>query len=96
MPRKEPERSPAERSFCRVCASALWVWDPRWPALLHPFASAVDTPLPVPPERVHLMLGSKADWVEVAKGDDDRLFDEYPAESIAEWHERLGLVDDER
>ena len=28
--------SPAERRFCRHCASALWVWDPRWPELVHP------------------------------------------------------------
>lgn len=83
--------SPAERRFCRHCASALWVWDPRWPELVHPFASAVDTTLPVPPERVHLMLDSKADWVEPAVGESDRCFAEYPEESIAAWHQRLGL-----
>jgi hypothetical protein len=42
--------------------SALWLWDPTWPELVHPFASAIDTDLPVPPERTHLMLGSKASW----------------------------------
>ena len=83
--------SPAERRFCRVCGSALWVWDPRWPELIHPFASAIDTPLPVPPERVHLMLGSKAPWVEVAAGAKDQTHDAYPQESIAEWHRRRGL-----
>jgi hypothetical protein len=84
--------SPAERHFCRVCGSALWLWDPRWPDLLHPFASAIDTELPVPPERTHLMLGSKASWVEPALGPHDKQFDRYPDESIAAWHERLGLV----
>lgn len=79
------------RSFCSHCGSALWVWDRRWPALLHPFASAIDTPLPVPPERTHLMLGSKADWVQPCTGDDDKCFDEYPDESLVAWHERLGL-----
>ncbi|MGR8919888.1 MAG: GFA family protein [Gammaproteobacteria bacterium] len=83
--------SPCERRFCRHCGSALWAWDPRWPELIHPFASAVDTPLPVPPERTHLMLGSRAAWVEPAVGAADRTFDEYPEESIAEWHRRLGL-----
>lgn len=83
--------SPAERRFCRHCGSALWVWDPRWPELIHPFASAIDTPLPVPPERVHLMLGSKAPWVQPDLGDRDQQYDEYPRESIAEWHQRLGL-----
>lgn len=86
------ERSPAERHFCGECGSALWLWDPRWPELIHPFASAIDTPLPVPPERTHLMLGSKAPWVEVRAGARDKQFDDYPEESIAEWHERLGLV----
>ncbi|MEX2481641.1 MAG: GFA family protein [Gammaproteobacteria bacterium] len=85
------EESPAERRFCKRCASALWVWDPRWPELIHPFASAIDTPLPVPPERVHLMLDSKASWVEVAAGPHDQHYDGYPQESIAAWHARLGL-----
>ncbi len=84
--------SPGERHFCGNCGSALWVWDPRWPELVHPFASAIDTPLPVPPERVHLMLGSKAAWVQPHIRDGDRSFDEYPDESLAQWHERHGLV----
>jgi hypothetical protein len=84
--------SEGQRHFCSRCGSALWVWDSRWPALLHPFASAIDTPLPIPPERVHLMLGSKADWVEPCIKDNDKSFDEYPDESLAEWHERLGLT----
>ncbi len=86
-------QSEARRSFCRHCASALWVWDPRWPDLVHPFASAIDTELPIPPERTHLMLGSKASWVPVHSESADRCFDEYPDESLAEWHERLGLED---
>ena len=40
------KESPAERRFCSRCGSALWVSDPRWPDLVHPFASAIDTPLP--------------------------------------------------
>jgi len=87
----ELRESPAQRHFCRHCASALWVWDPRWPELVHPFASAIDTPLPVPPERTHLMLGSRANWAQPCKGTHDRCFDAYPDESIAAWHQRLGL-----
>ena len=85
--------SPAERHFCGRCGSALWVWDRRWPDLLHPFASAIDTDLPVPPERTHLMLGSRAAWVPVHADPADRRHDEYPDESLAAWHERLGLQD---
>ena len=87
----EKERSEAQRHFCAECGSALWLWDPRWPELVHPHASAIDTDLPIPPERVHLMLGSKASWVEPTIGKRDQSFDEYPEESIAHWHERLGL-----
>lgn len=86
------KESPAQRSFCQHCASALWVWDPRWPDLIHPFASAIDSALPIPPERTHLMLGSKAEWVNPCVRDGDQQFDEYPDESIADWHERLGVV----
>ena len=85
------EISPAERRFCKRCGSGLWLWDPRWPELIHPFASAVDSDLPIPPERIHLMLGSKPGWVPVAAGQDDQQFDEYPDETIADWHQRLGL-----
>ena len=85
--------STGERHFCRHCASALWVFDPQWPSLVHPFASAIDTPLPIPPERVHLMLDSKASWVEVDARKNDQCFAVYPQESIAEWHQRLGLED---
>jgi hypothetical protein len=88
--------SPGRRSFCVQCGSALWLWDPRWPALVHPFASAVDTELPVPPERTHMMLEFKSPWVEVRADPQDRNFDRYPDESIAEWHQRLGLEDHER
>jgi hypothetical protein len=87
----EPVKSSARRSFCKKCGSALWLWDPTWPDLVHPHASAIDTPLPVPPERTHLMLGSKASWVAVQAGPRDKKFDEYPEESIAAWHKRLGL-----
>ncbi len=84
-------RSPLERRFCGNCGSMLWAWDPRWPELIHPFASAIDSDLPVAPERTHLMLGAKASWVVPAIGPHDQCFDEYPEESIAEWHQRLGL-----
>jgi hypothetical protein len=85
-------RSTAERHFCSLCGSGLWLFSPEWPELIHPFASAIDTPLPVPPEHTHLMLGSKATWVEVDVKAKDKQFDVYPEESIAQWHERLGLT----
>lgn len=85
--------SPAERRFCARCGSALWLWDPRWPDLLHPFASVIDTPLPVPPEQVHMMLGSKANWVRLDARPGEAQFDEYPDQSLEEWHRDHGLLD---
>lgn len=85
-----------KRHFCKTCGSMLWAWDETWPDLLHPFASAIDAPLPVPPERVHIMLDSKASWVPVPEGKGERHFAEYPDESLEDWHRRHGLLDGER
>ena len=85
-------RSDARRHFCKKCGSPLWLWDPSWPELVHPLASAIDSKLPKAPERVHLMLGSKASWVPVATvSRKDKRFKEYPAESIEAWHRKRGL-----
>ena len=88
----EKTTSSLERRFCGLCGTALWAYDPGWPEMIHPHAGAIDTPLPVPPERTHLMIGSKASWVEVRSDTQDQCFLEYPQESLAAWHERLGLV----
>jgi hypothetical protein len=84
-------RSAGERNFCRHCGSALWLFDPDWPELVHPHASAIDTPLPVPPDNVHIMLASRASWVVPDVGPADQTFDEYPSESLADWHSRHHL-----
>jgi hypothetical protein len=85
------EVSTGERNFCRKCGAALWLYDPTWPELVHPFASAIDSDLPKPPEKVHLMLKYKANWVEPVIGKRDKVFDIYPEESIADWHKRTGM-----
>jgi|SRR5690606_31748793 len=85
------EISTGERRFCRECGSALWLYDPTWPELVHPFASAIDSDLPVAPSRVHLMLKYKANWIEPDIRKEDLAFELYPSESIAEWHRRNGM-----
>lgn len=85
----DPAFSAAERVFCGECGSALWLFDPGYPELLHPFASAIDTDLPPPAEHTHLMLSAKPGWVEAAIGPTDQSFDEFPEETIAEWHQRV-------
>lgn len=94
---KNPEdkrgyQSSGERNFCGECGSSLWLYDPEWPELIHPFASVIDTPLPKPPEHTHLMLEFKPKWVELEKKKKDKTFKRYPKESIADWHMRLDLI----
>ena len=88
------EHSRTERRFCSRCGSALWAWDPRWPELVHPFASAIDTPLSEAPEIVHIMLESKPTWVRVDDAGSETCHELYPSESLEEWHQRHGLMDD--
>ena len=78
------------RRFCGDCGTALWHYDPRWPDLVHPFASVIDTDLPPPPSSTHIMLDSKANWVRVDQADGDETFDEYPDKSLADWHNQNG------
>ena len=93
--RGEPDEVPVsevERSFCRFCGSAVWIFDPGYPDLVHPFASAIDTPLPKPPERVRLMLNYAAPWCDIPDDGGEEHFSEFPEESLEEWHRRHGLL----
>lgn len=83
-------RSEGERWFCGECGSHLYVLDDRWPGGVWPNAAAIDTPLPVPPEHVQLMMRYRPDWVPTV--DDGPRFPEYPELSIAAWHEEKGLT----
>jgi hypothetical protein len=85
-------RGAGERHFCARCASALWVWDKRWPEWVYPFASAIDTPLPKPKERQHIFLNSKPSWVETFARKGDKRFGEYPKEAIIDWHRKRRLL----
>ena len=88
----DDQRSTGQRHFCKLCGTALWLYDPTWPELVHPHAGAIDTPLPTPPDVVHMMLGSKPDWVEAHVRPADQAYDDYPDETLAEWHERHRLT----
>ena len=88
------ETSPGQHRFCGDCGSALWMADPRWPELVHPFASAIDTPLPHAPQRVLIMENHRPAWAELPGTKGDLHFGEYPQESIEQWHERQGLLEE--
>ncbi len=89
---KRRRLSHARRHFCAKCSSGLWVSDPSWPEWVYPFASAIDTPLPKPPEEVELMLNYAPGWAEVPAGKKHAHFPEYPDEGIADWHAKRGLT----
>jgi len=88
------EKSAHQRHFCGECGCHLWAFHPQWPELIHPVAGSLDTELAPPPAHVHIMLGSKAAWVEVEGKPGDVRFDRYPEKSIADWHDDHGLTVD--
>lgn len=85
------KNSTGERKFCKQCATALWLFSPEWPDLFHPFASAIDSDLPVTPSSVHMMLNFKPTWVVPEFGEGDVCFDRYPDQSLEDWHKAHGL-----
>lgn len=54
------------------------------------FSSSVDTPLPPSPEERHTMTNYKALWVNIPENDSK--YDQYPDESIEDWHKKRGLL----
>ncbi|CAK39834.1 hypothetical protein CBS63078_4484 [Aspergillus niger] len=80
----------SERNFCSNCSTMLWLWDHHWPELIHPFASAIDTELPVPDEMVCLMENSKPAWVRWPEGK-KQVYDVYPEDSLEDWHKKHNL-----
>ncbi len=88
---KDGAVSQMSRTFCSKCSTALWGWHPAYAELVHPFASAIDTQLPVPPTRTHMMMEFKAPWVQPDLRDGDRVFNNYPDEFIEDWHKSRNL-----
>ena len=68
----------------------LWLWDKHWPELIHPFASVIDTELPVPEEMVCVKNDSKPAWVRWPEGKKS-VHDAFNEASIEEWHREHGL-----
>ena len=92
-PHREPgdtrkRLSPARRHFCRRCSSALWVSDPRWAQWVYPFASAIDTPLPKPPEEVELMLELRAEVGRRSERPQAHAFPRVSPRRHRDWHDK--------
>lgn len=67
----------------------LWLWDPSWPELIHPFASAIDTELVVPEDMVCVRGDSKPKYVRWPEGK-KQVNEKYGDGSIEEWHKKHG------
>jgi hypothetical protein len=83
---KRPIKSSATRWFCERCGTHLYLLDDEWPDGVWPNAAAIDTPLPVPPKRVQIMVQYKPKWVPLVPG--AKKLRRYPELSIADWHKR--------
>jgi hypothetical protein len=81
--------------FCSRCGSALYLTIDAAPDFVYPFASAIDTPLPEPPERVHVFTAEAPAWAQPATGPQDLVVERNTNESIEAWHRRHGLVERE-
>ena len=79
----------SRRSFCINCGSMLWNHNTKHKQWIYLFASAVDTPLPTPPEIRHMMAAHTAPWIKIP--DNAKIFEQYPDESIEDWHKRHNL-----
>lgn len=79
--------------FCSRCGSALWIELPGWPEWVYPFASAVDSALPVPPHYIHIQVRDRPAWIPGIGSPDDPTFEANTEESIIEWHQRMGMAE---
>ncbi|KAJ1837574.1 hypothetical protein LPJ70_005804 [Coemansia sp. RSA 2708] len=75
------------RYFCTTCASYLWAHSDEWPQWIYPYASAIDTALPVPGQTASIMLDSAAEWAKPDKVQKrNETFAGYPPYSLEQWH----------
>ena len=86
--------SRSRRHFCKHCGTALWVANPSWPDLMHPFASAVDTPLPKPPETRAMMTDYAPQWADLPEWPGVKHQAAYPDRVSRTGHKRHGLYEE--
>ncbi|KAF8182357.1 Mss4-like protein [Pholiota molesta] len=93
LDRDTPEEriASSERNFCKKCSAMLWLYDATWPELIHPFASAIDSPeLESPETMVCVLLNSKPAYVRLPEGKKE-LYEQYGPDSLEEWHKKHHL-----
>ncbi|CAG8973517.1 hypothetical protein HYALB_00002842 [Hymenoscyphus albidus] len=87
---QQPKTGTSERNFCSECAIMLWLWDKTWLELIHPFASAIDTELPVVEEMVCVKADSKPAYVRWPEGKKS-VHENYGEDSIEGWYKKREL-----
>ena len=80
--------------FCSRCGSALYLTIDAVTDFVYPFASAIDTPLPEPPERLHVFTAEAPAWARPPSGPEDLAVERNTNESVEGWHRRHGLIED--
>jgi hypothetical protein len=88
-PGARARRSALRRYFCKHCGSALWAAEPG-SSYVHPFASAIDTPLPKPKAHLAIMLDFAAAWSRVPSGKHDLRCAGYSEADYEAWARRHG------
>ncbi|KAJ7720850.1 Mss4-like protein [Mycena maculata] len=83
----------SERNFCSKCSAMLWLHDPTWPDLVHPFASAIDSPLQVPKKLVCVKMVDKPEYVRLPDGAKE-VYANYGQFSLEDWHKKNNLFVD--
>ena len=77
-----------------ACGTALYLTIDSVTDFVYPFASAIDTPLPEPPERVHVFTAEAPAWAKPPSSPSDLAVERNTNESIEGWHRRHGLIED--
>jgi len=75
----------AEKNYEDRCHWLMFLFDCR--------RALEELPPPISEGTFAFFEESEIDALEVPETDRDRHFDEYPSESLADWHRRLGLED---
>jgi hypothetical protein len=79
--------------FCARCGTAVYLTIDAATDFVYPFASAIDSQLPEPPERVHVFTSEAPSWAAPNGGPHDQTAERNTHESIEAWHRRHGLLD---
>ncbi|KAI9467916.1 hypothetical protein LPJ78_004203 [Coemansia sp. RSA 989] len=87
---KEEQELCQNRYFCRSCATYLWAHCEDYKQWIYPYASSIDSELPVPQVMTSIMLDYAAKWADPrnlpGRTEGNDMFDEYPPYSLEQWH----------